>query len=106
MTESRLTLSDVVALFHKHRRTMAICFGAIMVGALLLAMLLPNKYVSEAQLLVRLGRENMRVDPTATLSGIQSQVISSGPREQEVNTVAAILCNRSLLMKVVDSVGY
>ncbi len=106
MTESKLTLSDVAALFRKHRRTMAICFGAIMVGAMLLTMLLPNKYVSEAQLLVRLGRENMRVDPTATLSGTQTRVMSTGPREQEVNTVAAIMRNRSLLMKVVDSVGY
>ena len=106
MNESKLTLSELVALFRKHRRTMAICFGAIMVGAVLLAMLLPNKYESEAQLLVRLGRENMRVDPTATLSGTQTRVMSTGPREQEVNTVAAIMRNRSLLMKVVDSVGY
>ncbi len=106
MSESKLTLADMVDLFRKHRRTMAICFGVIMVAVMLLAMLLPNKYESEAQLLVRLGRENMRVDPTATLSGTQTQIMSSGPRQQEVNTVAAILHNRSLLMKVVDSIGY
>ena len=65
----------------------------------------PRQYRSEAKLFVRIGRENVGLDATTTLG--QSSPVTSLPmsREEEINTVVAILESRGLLEKVVDSIG-
>ena len=59
-------------------------------------------YKSEARLLVRIGRESVSLDPTATTG----QVISVGQsRESEINSELEILKSRELAQKVVDAIG-
>ena len=68
--------------------------------AVLVTAFTPREYRSEAKLFVRLGRENVALDPTATLGEpIPIQVPSS--REQEIKTVVELLNNRSLSEQVV-----
>jgi len=73
-----------------------------MIGATLAVLLLPETYRSEAKLMIRIGRESVTLDPTATTG----QVISVGSvRDSEINSEIEILKNRELTKKVVDAVG-
>jgi uncharacterized protein involved in exopolysaccharide biosynthesis len=60
---------------------------------------LPKKYTSTAKLFVRLGRESVMLDPTAT-TGQTIQVQES--RENQINSARDMLSSRVLLQKVVD----
>ena len=62
----------------------------------------PRKYRSEAKLFVRVGKETVTLDPTATMG----QTISIyEARETELNSVADVLGSRSVLELVVDRLG-
>ncbi len=76
-----------------------------MTATALYVFLAPRQYRSEAKLFVRLGRENLGLDATTTLG--QAPPTTSVPvsREEEINTVVAILGSRGLLEKVVDTIG-
>jgi polysaccharide biosynthesis protein PslE len=98
-----LSFSDVFASVSRHRGKV-IAFGCAMIAfAIVVSAIWPKTYRSEAKLYVRLGRENVGLDATTSLgkeiSGLQIS------REEELNTVVELLRSRSLLEKVVDSVG-
>jgi len=105
MVQHRSTLFEVVSVLRDHRRWIALSFAVLMGATILTAFFLPRTYSSEAQLLVRIGRENTRVDPTTTLGDSTTRSLSIDSREHEINTVAAILTNRNLLEQVVRAVG-
>jgi polysaccharide biosynthesis protein PslE len=62
----------------------------------------PRKYRSEAKLFVRLGRETVALDPTATTG--QTVAIQSS-REIEVRSVRDMLSSRILMEQVVQRLG-
>lgn len=63
---------------------------------------MPRTYQSEAKLMVRLGRESVSLDPTATVG----QIVNIGQdRENEINSELEILNSRDLTGKVVDAIG-
>jgi polysaccharide biosynthesis protein PslE len=64
--------------------------------------LAPRKYQSEAKLFVRLGRESVSLDPTAT-TGLSVSIAES--RESEVHAVEDLLASRLLAETVVDQFG-
>jgi polysaccharide biosynthesis protein PslE len=100
---SGATYATVLGSVSRHRGKLLV-FGCLMlVGAVVLGAMWPKTYRSEAKLYVRLGRENVGMDATASLGHeIQGLQIS---REEELNTVVELLRSRSLLEKVVDAVG-
>jgi uncharacterized protein involved in exopolysaccharide biosynthesis len=64
----------------------------------------PRSYRSQAKVLVRLGRENVTLDPTATFG--QAPVVAvPASRENDVNSVAELIKSREILEKVVVQVG-
>lgn len=63
--------------------------------------LLPRKYASEAKLFVRVGRESVQLDPTATTS---QTIALTENREIEINSILEVLRTRSLLEKVLTIV--
>jgi uncharacterized protein involved in exopolysaccharide biosynthesis len=64
--------------------------------------LLPKKYESEAKLFVRLGRESVSLDPTAT-TGATNNVQES--RENQINSTRDMLKSRVILEGVVEKMG-
>src|SRR5262249_30636900 len=61
-------------------------------------------YRSQAKLFLRLGRENVTIDPTATLG--HNPVVAIPPnRENEVNSVIDLLKSQVLLEQVVAKLG-
>src|SRR5207249_369056 len=88
----------------RHRKA-AILFFLVVFGLVTAATLLTRKsYISQAKLFVRLGRENVALDPTTTFG--QGPVVAIPPtRENELNTVIESLHSRPLIEKIVDQIG-
>jgi polysaccharide biosynthesis protein PslE len=99
------SVGDFVRIFYRHRRAALIFFASVMAATVLYVLIVPRQYRSEAKLFVRIGRENVGLDATTTLG--QGSPVTSLPvsREEEINTVVAILESRGLLEKVVDAIG-
>src|SRR5438132_8696239 len=88
----------------RHRRKMLLFSGVVLALVAAFTLLTPRAYRSQAKLFVRLGRENVTLDPTATFG--QAPVVAvPQSRENEINSVVEILRSRSLLDAVVDHVG-
>jgi uncharacterized protein involved in exopolysaccharide biosynthesis len=74
--------------------------AVVFVGVLMM----PKKYESEAKLFVRVGRESVTLDPTATTT--TGQTISYyDSRESEINSVLDVLQSRIITERVVDHIG-
>ncbi len=63
---------------------------------------MPVLYTSEAKLFVRLGRETVALDPTATTG---QTVTLQETRENEINSIFEILKSRALAEQLVDTFG-
>lgn len=62
----------------------------------------PLMYRSEAKLFVRVGRESVSLDPTATTG---STVTVNDSRENELNSISELFSSRLILESVVDKIG-
>ncbi len=96
------SLRDVFYFLFRHKWKAILFFLAVMVTVTLGTLLAPWIYQSEAKLLVRLGREHISMDPTATTGPFISM---TQIWENEVKSELEILKSRELVEKVVDSIG-
>jgi uncharacterized protein involved in exopolysaccharide biosynthesis len=88
----------------RHYKKATCAFLLVVSGTLLISFLAPSVYQSQSILYVRLGRENVRLDPTATF-GQASVMAIPNSRESEINTAVEILKSRTLAEKVVEALG-
>ena len=96
------TLRDLTQIFFRHKKKV-LAWTLTVVGLSLLAIvILPRKYTSEAKLFVRLGRESVTLDPTAT-TGQTMQVQET--RDNQINSTRDMLTSRVLLERVVEKIG-
>ena len=96
------SLRDFYSILFRHKWKVTIFFLAVMTTVTVGTFLTTEIYKAEAKLLLRIGRENVSLDPTATTG----QVISIGQsRESEINSELEILKSRELAEKVVDALG-
>ena len=79
-----------------------VVFIATAVLAVLAMIFLPKSYVSEAMIFVKLGRETVSLDPTAT-TGSTISVLDT--RDNEINSIRDMLYSRGLVERVVDRIG-
>jgi len=77
-------------------------FVVVVLSVTVLSLMAPRIYRSEAKLLVRLGRESIALDPTATTGQIAPVQRS---RQSEILTELDILKSRKIAEKVVDVMG-
>ena len=103
LEELELSLWDILFVPLRYWFRTFCCFALIVAAVIAFTVMTPKKYQSESKLLVRLGRENMGLDPTATL-GNSLNVNMTQTRQAEINSVATILRNRNLAAKVVDKI--
>jgi polysaccharide biosynthesis protein PslE len=97
-----LVSPGMLAPLWRHKGKCTALFLAMVSLAAAYTAFAPRSYESEGRLLVRLGRENAVLDPTAT-SGA-SQVLSLPiSREGEVHSVLEMLRSRGLVEEVVDT---
>ncbi|QDU27128.1 Chain length determinant protein [Anatilimnocola aggregata] len=96
-------LVDLLEIFNRHRIKMAVIFMLVLAGVTAYTLNTKRLFTSEAKLFVRLGRETIGLDPTATTN----QVISvQDSRENEVNSIRQLLQSRAIAEEVVDEIGF
>lgn len=102
LSRSTLAPRDVLRILFRHRRKCLVCFCGILGLVLGMLAVTPRKYVSEAKLLVKLGRQSVNLDPAATVG---SSVSIQESREGEIRSVLDVLESRVMREKVVAKVG-
>lgn len=93
-------LHELAEAFFRHKKKAA--FFVLLVGALatLTIIFAPRKFTSEARLHLQVGRESVRLDPTATTG--QTIALQQSGRDNEVTTAMDVLKSRSILELTVD----
>ena len=104
VTQSEISLLHLARVVWRHKGKMLACFVAVVGIATVAALFWPKSFRSEGKLLVRLGRENMAIDPTATI-GATPMLTVQPSRENEINSIIEIMHSRVLIEKVVDAIG-
>ncbi len=96
------TIRDFFYVLFRHKWKAIAFFLIVLIATIAGAFLAAEIYRSDAKLMVRIGRESVTLDPTASTG----QVIAVGPsRESEINSEIEILKSRELAQKVVDAIG-
>jgi uncharacterized protein involved in exopolysaccharide biosynthesis len=94
---------DFVAILLRHKKKAIGCpLLALAVGAIVL-MYFPRTYRSQAQVFLRLGRESVGLDPTATTGHTIS--LQQGDRKDEVKSVMEVIKSRGVIAQIVDQLG-
>ncbi len=97
-----ISLRDINYILFRHKWKVTIFFLSVMLIVSLGTFLSPKIYESEATLLVRVGRESVTLDPSATTG----QVIPSAySRDAEILSEVEVLRSRDLVEKVVETIG-
>jgi uncharacterized protein involved in exopolysaccharide biosynthesis/Mrp family chromosome partitioning ATPase len=92
---------DLLYVLFRHRQRAMVVAITILALTLIAAVVLPSQYTSEAQLLVRVGRESL---PTATVAG-GPQMMSMPDRTTEINSEAQIFRSREVVAATVKKLG-
>lgn len=98
-----ITPRDILRVLFRHKWKSGLFFTAVLAATVLVTVFGAKVYRSESELFVRLGRENVTVDPVAT-PGQDVAVAIPQSREAEINSLVEVLQNRTLLERVVDAV--
>ena len=99
--DSGVPLRDVFRMLYRHRTKSLLFFLTVMTGVTAWTLCSKRVYRSEGKLFVRLGRENVTVDPTAT-AGQSAVAMVPAARENEIASVLEILQSRNVIESVVD----
>jgi uncharacterized protein involved in exopolysaccharide biosynthesis len=101
-TPPGITLREFVEIGFRRKRTFALCFATVFIGAVVAAMVMPKRYESELKIMVH--RE--RADPlvTAQQTAAMEQNLPS-LTEEDINSEVAILRSQDLLEKLVVTCG-
>jgi uncharacterized protein involved in exopolysaccharide biosynthesis/Mrp family chromosome partitioning ATPase len=96
------SMRDFYNVLFRHKTKILIFFFSVVIVVTLGTLLASEVYLSEAKLMVRIGRESVALDPTASTG----QVVNIGSeRESEINSETEILKSQELAEKVVDAIG-
>jgi uncharacterized protein involved in exopolysaccharide biosynthesis/Mrp family chromosome partitioning ATPase len=100
--QSRVTRRDVARVLFRHWRKIAFFFVAAVALTLLVIAVYPRSYASEAKLFIRVGRESVALDPTATTG---DTILLQKSQVDEINSALDMLAGRGILQDVVDRIG-
>jgi uncharacterized protein involved in exopolysaccharide biosynthesis len=101
----RWTLRDVYRAAFRFRTRAVVFFVGVLALVSAGLILCPRKYRSEAQLFVRLGRENMALDPTVTAGTSGTVVGLNVTRDAEINSIIEVMGSRAIANQVAEQVG-
>lgn len=101
-SQNLFTPRDVARIVFRHWRKMALFAVATMGLTLLAIALFPRSYRSEAKLYIRVGRESVALDPTATTG---ETIMLQKTQADEVNSAMNLLTSREVLRQAVAQVG-
>ncbi len=96
------SVRDLLYVIFGHKKKMLV-FMVLLFGVVAIKTLVqPSTYRSEAKLLLRIGRENVSLDPTATVGEV---VGINRSYDWEINSELEIIKSREIAERVVDEMG-
>src|SRR5690349_23692289 len=96
----KLGLADLVEVFLRHKKkALAFALSVVALGTLVI-LYAPRTYRSEARLFLQVGRESVRLDPTATTG--KTIALQQSGRDNEIATAIEVLKSRAIVEKAVD----
>jgi capsular exopolysaccharide synthesis family protein len=95
---------DVLNVLFRHKWKIVIFAAAVIGTTIVMTSSVPYTYRSDAKLLVRLGKESVTLDPTATTTG-QVLVPYSRNLGDDLATEIQIMKSQSVAQKVIDELG-
>ena len=98
----KISPRDVIYILFRHKRKAIPFFLAVVITVTFGTLIAPRIYQSEAKIMLRLGRENVTLDPTVPAGPLISVAQN---RESELKSEIEILTSRDLIEKVVDAIG-
>jgi uncharacterized protein involved in exopolysaccharide biosynthesis len=102
IAEAMLSFRDIARVLFRHQRIIILFFVLVVTSTAAAMMMAIDIYQSEAQLLVRVGRESVVINPEiigSTLTGIKPS------RENIINSEISILQSQTVIEKVVERHG-
>lgn len=96
-----VSVRDLLYVVFRHKWKILITALLVIAGVALYTYIIPEKYTSEARILVKVGRESMEVDPT--ISGPTMAMLVN--RDAEVRSEVDILDSRELVEEAVNALG-
>lgn len=99
---SNHSLRDLAEILFRHKKKSMSCFALFLLATVAAILIWPRTYKSEAKLFVRVGRETVSLDPTATIG--QTQTVQRS-QETDINTALDILGSHMIAEKVVAQLG-
>jgi uncharacterized protein involved in exopolysaccharide biosynthesis len=100
-TQSNWSLREFYTILFRYKQRAILLFAAVMALATIAIIVCPSTYTSEAKLFVRVGRESVTLDPTATTGSVMGMNMS---REAEINSILEVMRSSSLTGKVLDTI--
>ena len=100
--EHSSVVREIGRVLLRHRKKALLAFLLTVTAAVGVVVFWPRVYRSEARLFVRVGRESVALDPTATT---EAMIPVTTSREVEINSVLEMLRSRAMLEQVVDVMG-
>lgn len=85
-----------------HKRLIVRCVVGCLALGWMAILFWPRKYESEAKLIIRVGRESVSLDPTATTS---QTLMLQKTQEEEINSALEVLSSRKVAALVVEELG-
>lgn len=97
-----LAMRDFVYVLFRHKWKMLFFFSTVIGLVTVITLVSPEIYLSDAKLLLKVGRESVTLDPTASTGPVMHV---SQSRRSEINSEIEILRGRDLIGQIIDSVG-
>lgn len=95
-------VASLVEIPFLYKRTLLICFVACAILGWLAILVWPRTYESQAKIIVRIGRESVSLDPSATTS---ATLTLQKTQEEDVVSALEILGSRRVADAVVEKLG-
>lgn len=93
-------IGDLANTFFRHKKKALFFSLSVVALATLIILYAPRKYRSEARLFLQVGRESIRLDPSATTG--KTIALQQAGRDSEIATSLEVLRSRAILEKAVD----
>jgi len=100
--QTPITPREILRVLFRQRRRMLTFFSVVIAATLLTIALYPRSYTSESKLFIRVGRESVALDPTATTG---QTIMLQKTQVDEVNSALQVLSSREVYRQVVARVG-
>src|SRR5687768_9447134 len=91
---------ELAASFFRHKKKVLAFVLATAAAATLVILYAPRTFRSEARLFLQVGRESVRLDPTATTG--ETIALQQSGRDNEVATTIEVLKSRAIVEKAVE----